>query len=136
MPGSKIKAAELTVEQERFIRLEADGMTTAEIAWQEYGMKPGSKEYHNLEAKFSRWRKHERYSEVWRDQVEKSCHRLMAKAVRRLDGQIDEKKDKWLANKAANDIMNFAKGRLYSEEDRTVHVTVEGLPDLGTPDDE
>lgn len=132
MAGSTKKKL-LTVEMERFIRLEAEGMTGPEIAEEIYGAERGTPLWHSLEQKFSRWRHHPRYAEIWKDQVDKKLTRLMAKSIKKLDTQIDNTND-WLANKASNDIVNLAKTRIYADEDRTIHVQIGTGIELGKPE--
>jgi len=132
---SKTKHTRLTLEQERFIRLDAQGLQNPEIAMEMYGITKDDPKYHSLECKFTRWRKHPKYGEIWKDEVDTNLTRLMAKSVRRLDRQVNNEND-WIANKASNDLINLAKTRIFGDDEKTVHVAIEGLPDLGTPDDE
>ena len=132
------KAAEnLTVDQDRFIRMEANGYTTPEIILAIWGLKEADdpKEYHNYECKLSRLRKHPMYLETWKDEVGKVSMKLMNKGLKKIMAQIDAN-EPWLANKAANDGVNFAKSRIFADEDRAITVQIEGLPDIGSPDDE
>ena len=45
-------------------------------------------------------------------------------------------KDDWLQNKAANDLLNYGKQQIYGDEEKTVHVQIDGMPDIGSPDDQ
>lgn len=56
-------------------------------------------------------------------------------AINKLLEQIDDKSG-WLANKAANDVLNKYWPVMMGEEDRSIVVKVEGMPSLGTPDEE
>ena len=127
----------LTVEQDRAVRMEANGYTTAEIILELWGMKEADdpKEYHNLECKLSRLRKHPAYLETWKDEVGKVSMKMMNKGLKKIMAQMDAN-EPWLANKAANDGVNFARSRVFAEEDRAVTVRIEGMPDIGTPDGE
>ena len=61
---------------------------------------------------------------------------LVAKGLRRILAQIDDP-EKWLANKAANDAVNFGKARLYAESDNKVVIEFAdgaGMPNIGTPE--
>lgn len=58
----------------------------------------------------------------------------VGRALNKLSEQIDHSQP-WLANKAANDILQRApKSMLTDEEEDTIKVVVEGAPVLGTPD--
>lgn len=55
-------------------------------------------------------------------------------ALRKLRSQIDSDKE-WLANKAANDIIAQSKGLITGADDNTMVVKIEGMPELGTPEE-
>ena len=133
------KAAEnLTVEQDRFVRMEANGYTTAEIILEMYGMKreDDPKAYHNLECKLSNWRDHPKYEETWKDEVRKQDFKDYITARQVLRRSMKQEKDGWLAMQSAVNAMNNSSKRIYQGEDNAVTVKIEGLPDLGTPDGE
>lgn len=127
----------LTVEQDRAVRMEANGYTTPEIILTIWGLKEADdpKKYHSYECKLSRLRKHPAYLDTWKDEVGKVSIKLMNKGLKKIMAQMDAN-EPWLANKAANDGVNFARSRVFAEEDRAVTVRIEGMPDLGTPDQE
>ena len=128
---------ELTVEQDRFVRMEANGYTSPEIILALWGLKETDdpKLYHNYECKLSRWRKHPKYIETWKDEISSVSVKLMNKGLGKILRQMDAN-EPWLANKAANDGVNFAKSRIFADEERAITVQIEGLPDIGSPDDE
>lgn len=133
------KAAEnLTVDQERFVRMEANGYTTAEIILELYGLRKEDdpKEYHNYECKMSRWRDHKKYEEVWKDEVRKQDFGDYTAARRVLRKSMNQDKDGWLAMQSAVNVLNNSGKRIYAGEDSAVTVRIEGMPDLGTPDQE
>ena len=66
--------------------------------------------------------------------MQRQCLPMMSEALRRIRTQM-QKDDQWLGNKAANDLLAFGKSRIFGEEDRAVTVKVEGMPELGSPDD-
>ena len=133
------KAAEnLTVEQDRFVRMEANGFTTAEIILEMYGMKreDDPKAYHNIECRFSNWRDHPKYEETWKDEVRKQDFKDYVTARRVLRRSMNQEKDGWLAMQSAVNAMNNSGKRIYQGEDSAITVKIEGMPDLGTPDGE
>jgi hypothetical protein len=132
------KNPDLTVEQDRFVRMEANGMTSPEIILELWGMKKEDdpKEYHNLECKLSRWRDHPRYEEVWKEEVRKQDFQDYIIARKVLRKSMKQEKDGWLAMQSAVNAMNNSSKRIYQGEDSAVTVKIEGLPDLGTPDGE
>ena len=59
----------------------------------------------------------------------------VGRALTKLSEQIDHDQP-WLANKAANDILQrIPKSMLNDEDENTVVVKVEGMPELGTPEE-
>ena len=125
----------LTKEQDRFVRMEANGYTTPEIIKDLWGKDSSDPEYHAIECKLSRWRKHPAYMETWKDEIGRISVKLMNKGLGKILHQMDSEKE-WLANKAANDGVTFARSRIFAEEDRAITVQVSGMPEIGSPDDD
>ena len=128
----------LTSDQERFVRMSAQGCTRPEILKAVFGLDietAPEKEIHNADAKMSRWRKHPDFESVWKDEVKTILYGCTSEAIQTIRKQMREKDD-WLQNKAANDLLNYGKGQIFGDEEHTVHVQIEGLPDIGSPDDE
>ena len=132
------KNPDLTVEQDRFVRMEANGMTSPEIILELWGLKreDDPREYHNYECKLSRWRDHPRYEEVWKEEVRKQDFGDYTAARRVLRRSMNQEKDGWLAMQSAVNVLNNSSKRIYQAEDSAVTVKIEGLPDIGSPDDE
>ena len=128
------------VDQEEFrefVKLEAHGYRTPEIIEKLWGVTEESNpsRFGTLKGKCSRWRGFEGYNKIWMEEMGRYGRGLLSAGLRRVREQIDTD-EPWLANKAANDAINFAKGRIFGENDRTVTVKFEGMPELGTPDKE
>lgn len=128
---------ELTIEQERFIRMEANGFSTPEIIWDIWQMREADdpKKYHNYECKLSRWRKHPKYEECWKDEVRKYDFSDYTKARKTLRKSMDND-DKWLAMQSAVNVMNTTGKRIFGAEENTVTVQIQGMPEIGSPDGE
>ena len=129
------KNPNLTVEQDRFVRMEANGFTSREIIFELWGMKEEDdpKAYHNAECRISDWRKHPKYEEVWRDEVRKQDfgdYSLARKTLRR-SMKAD---DQWLAMQSAVNVLNNSGKRIFGVEENAVTVRIEGLPDIGSPE--
>ena len=131
------KAAEnLTAEQDRFVRMEANGYTSEEIIKELFNVKKGDETYHALECKLSRWRDHPKYEETWKDEVRKQDYRDYITARTVLRRSMKQEKDGWLAMQSAVNALNNSGKRIYQGEDNAVTVRIEGMPDIGTPDQE
>ena len=127
----------LTLEQEKMVRMEANGFTAPEIIKELWNIERHEDpiKYHRYECLLSRTRKHPKYAETWKDEVQRQCMPMMSEAMRKLKKQM-RNDDQWLGNKAANDLMTFAKNRVFADEERAVTVHIEGMPEIGSPDGE
>ena len=127
----------LTAQQELFIRLSAQGKTRPEILSEVFEIDPSTMtkdELSKYDMKMSRWRKRPEFETVWKDEVRSILYGCTAKAIQVINGQMDEEIP-WLRNKAANDLLNYGKNQIYGDEERAVHVKIEGMPEIGSPDD-
>ena len=79
-------------------------------------------------------RKDEKFQEYYRTLVQEWSMHHVGRAFNKLSEQIDSDQP-WLANKAANDVLTHSKQMITGMDDGTVVVKVEGMPELGTPDD-
>ena len=132
------KKQPLTVDQERFVRMQANGYKFPEIILELWGKTKENtdpKEYHNLECKLSEWRKHPQYEEVWRDEVSKFDFSDYSLSRRTLRKSMNQDKDGWLALQAAVNVMSNVGKRIHGDDQNTVNVNITGLPDIGSPDD-
>jgi len=129
----------LNAKQELFIRMSAQGCTRPEILEKVFGLDVRTspeKEVHNADATMTRWRKVPEYESIWKDEVRKVLYECTGEAVKVIRGQMRSADQPWLQNKAANDLLNYGKSQIYGDEERTVHVQIEGMPEIGSPDDE
>jgi hypothetical protein len=124
---------ELTAEQERFVRMEAHGIPTPEMIKALFDIDPDDSRYHGAECKLSRWRKHPKYEEVWKDEVRKVCFSDLVLAQNTLRKSM-KSQDGWLAMQSAVNVMGNATKRVFGNEDNTVTVQITGMPDIGSPD--
>lgn len=75
---------------------------------------------------------HTLYTEVLHSEI----MRMYPGALDRLAQQIDDEKNPWLANKAANDIATRYDRLMQKDEGNTVTIKFEGMPEIGVPDEE
>lgn len=122
---------------ENFIRAEARGESHADILEKVFDLPPGSdiKLIRKAEQKMFHWRHRPDAKAIWEDELSSCVRRRVPGAIKRINAQIDNEND-WVANKAANDYIALAKslGVIKSEE-TALKVQIEGMPDLGSPDD-
>ena len=94
---------------------------------------PDKKKRGYYKQKLTRIRKNPKFQEYYKSLVtEWSVHNL-GKALTKLSEQIDSDQA-WLANKAANDVLQRAQKMVMGEDENTVHVKIEGMPEIGVPD--
>ena len=128
----------LTGQQELFIRMSAQGKSRPEILKAVFDIDvktADKKEVACADMKMVRWRRHPDFEKVWKDEVRSILYGCTAEAVQVIKSQLKSDQG-WLQNKAANDLLNYGKGQIYGDEERTVHVQIDGLPDIGSPDDD
>ena len=128
----------LNAQQELFIRMTARAESRRDILQQVFGLDidtAPANEIHNADCKMSRWRSLPEFEGIWKDEVRKVLYACSAEAIQVIKSQLRDNDVPWLRNKAANDLLNYGKGQIYGDEERTVHVQIEGLPDIGSPDD-
>jgi hypothetical protein len=129
----------MTAQQEKFIRMSAQGCSRPEILKAVFDLDIGTSpenEIHNADCKMTRWRKLPEFESTWKDEVKQILYGCTAEAVQVIKSQLRSGDLPWLQNKAANDLLNYGKTQIYGDEDKAVHVKIEGLPDIGTPDAE
>lgn len=128
----------MTAKIETMIRMEARGESHEAVLKECFGLEPGCdpRLKHNAEARMCDWRKRPDFKPIWDDELAAKVRRRVPGAINRLDQQIDNSND-WVANKAANDYIGLAKALgVIRTEESAVKVQIEGMPDLGTPDDD
>ena len=126
-------------KMELFVRMSAQGKSRREIMREVFELDLDTapeNEIHCADNKMSRWRKHPDFESTWKDEVKQILYGCTAEAVQVIKSQLRSGDLPWLQNKAANDVLNYGKSQLYGDEERTIHVQVAGMPDLGSPDDD
>ena len=119
---------------ENFIRMEARGESYETILMEIFGIKPDDPGAHAAQCKMSRWRHRDDAQAIWDDEMKARVRRCVPRAVGRLEKQIDNEND-WVANKAANDVVNLAKTTgIFQSEEKAINVKIEGMPEIGSPD--
>ena len=127
----------LNSDQEKFIRMSAQGKSRAEILKEVFHLDMATasdNEIHSADTKMSRWRRHPDYERTWKDEVKDILFGCTAEAVQVIKGQLVRADLPWLQNKAANDLLNYGKQQIFGDDDKAVTVKIEGMPELGTPD--
>ena len=128
----------MTARIENFLRMEARGephdVVLREIFGEEVLKDPKKKG--NAESTMCRWRHRPDAQAIWDDEMKARVRRRVPAAIERLERQLDNSND-WIVNKAANDYINLAKTTgIFQTEEKAINVRIEGMPDIGSPDDQ
>ncbi len=113
------------------------GKSNDEIAIEVLGANPADrKDMKNKRARVMNLLHSQKFEEYYKTMIKEWTVHNVGRALIKLTEQIDNEQP-WLANKAANDILQRApKSMLTSDDETTLKIVVEGAPALGTPDDE
>jgi hypothetical protein len=110
------------------------GKTDEEIVKAVWPQKTEKNQIEAAKQRLRNLRKDEKFQEYYRTIIAEWSIHHVGKALNKLADQIDSDLP-WLANKAANDVITQSKGLITGADDNTVLVKVEGMPELGTPEE-
>ena len=138
MPGNnKQYADKVTVQMDKFIRMEANGATRQEKLKEVFGIESmDDPKVHAADLKMCRWRKHPMFDTIWKDEVRKQDYGDYITARQVLRKSMKNEKDGWLAMNASVNVLNQANKRIFGADENTVTVQIQGMPDIGSPDDD
>jgi hypothetical protein len=131
----------LNVKEALICTLDAYGTKEEEILRVHYGITSASTptEKRLASTKFHKLRGKPGYADCYRSIVNREMLGLYSRSLQVLDKQLDldpkSAKDGWLANKAANDVINNYHDTVMGVNSNEVVVRVEGMPMLGKPED-
>ena len=139
MGANKIPKDKAPVKIDQFARMEANMVSREEKIKTLFGVDiktATDREINNCDATMSRWRRHPLFDEIWKDEVRTQEYADYTEARRVLRQGMRQNKDGWLAMNSAVNALSNANKRLFHDEDSAVTVKIEGLPDIGSPDDD
>jgi len=110
------------------------GMTDEEIVKEQFPEAVTDNQIAARKKRIRNLRRDEKFQEYYRSLVQEWSMHHVGRAYERLAAQIDSNQP-WLANKAANDVIQHSKQMLTGMDDGTMVIKVEGMPELGTPDE-
>lgn len=128
----------MTAQIEKFIRMEARGEDHETVLREVFGPDyvTDSVKKHAAESKMTRWRHRPDFQAIWDDEIRAVVKLCIPGAVKRIRRQVDDENG-WIANKASNDVINLAKTTgIFQTDEKAINVKIEGLPELGSPDDD
>lgn len=110
------------------------GFTDDEIAREQFQVGDDERKMKNAKARLRNLRKNEQFQEYYRSLITEWSVHHVGKALDTIAKQMDNS-NPWLANKAANDVITQSKPLITGMDDGTVVIKVEGMPELGTPEE-
>ena len=137
--GNKIPDDKLTRQIRKLAVMEANMASRAEKLKEIFGIDINTatpREINNADASMCRWRKHPMFDTAWKEEAKRWCYEDFALALSVFRKGMKQDKDGWLAMNSAVNALSNANKRLFHDEDSAVTVKIEGLPDIGSPDDE
>ena len=138
MGYNRIPKDKLPVKIDQLARMEANMVSREQRMKEIFGIDLATapeKDIHNADATMSRWRRHPLFDQAWKDEVRSQEYADYSEA-RRVLRQGMRQSDGWLAMNSAVNVLSNANKRLFHDEDTAVTVKIEGLPEIGSPDDE
>lgn len=118
--------------------MEARGESRPDILREVFGLDVATDEKRlitNADMQMSRWRRKPWYDDIWKDEIRRISIAMSSEALKKIKSQIRDDNG-WLANKAANDSLTFAKPLIWGEDEKAVNIRIEGMPDIGSPEDD
>ena len=137
--NNKIPDDKLTRNIAKLAVMEANSASRADKLKEIFGIDINTatdKEVHNADATMSRWRKHPMFDQAWKEEAKRWCYEDFTLAMSVFRKGMKQDKDGWLAMNSAVNALSNANKRLFHDEDTAVTVKIEGLPEIGSPDDE
>lgn len=125
----------LTRQEMKICKLAFEGVPDGEIADEIFGKSMDRKECYNKREKVKRILLRPHVQEKFREMMREQALLDVGHGLKKLREQT-ENESGWLANKATNDLLNRMWPMVMGEEDKAVVVKIEGMPQLGTPDQE
>ena len=130
--------AGFTPEMKAWMRLVVRKASRKEIMEEIFHVKPEDMTEDNLhkyDCKLSRWRQHPDYHKEWMIAFKEQWGDILADAVAVVQEGLQDESLPWRRTQHANLALAYGTKILVGEEERTLHVQVEGLPEIGSPDE-
>ena len=93
-----------------------------------------AQEANKYDQKLCRWRKHPDYHNVWLKAFKEQWGDILADAVAVVQEGLEDKDLPWRRTQHANLALAYGTKLIIGEEERAVHVKIEGMPEIGSPD--
>ena len=138
MGRKPMPADRVSVRMDKFIRMEANSATRQEKLKEIFGIDVETddpKKAHAADQMMCRWRKHPLYDSIWKDEVRRQDYGDYSAARKTLRRSMKQD-DNWLAMQAAVNVLNNTGKKIFGSDENNITVHIEGMPDIGSPDQE
>lgn len=124
-----------TRQQVTAAQMIADGHTLDDIIMVLWGVSKQSDRatYERGYRKLKKWQADEAFQKLHSAILKESVMPLVGRAVNRIGKQIDDP-NPWVAQGAAREVLSRFGGGIMGEDDKSITIRVEGMPQIGTPD--
>lgn len=130
--------AGFTDQQKEWMKLVVRNASRKEIMEQVFHVAPedmNEENLHKYDCKLSRWRQHPDYQKEWLIAFKAQWNGILADAVSVVQEGLHDDSLPWRRTQHANLALAYGTKLIVGEEERTVHVQIDGMPDIGSPDD-
>ena len=114
--------------------MEAQGKSDDEILLVCFGEAKNAVEKNRQKRQLKKWRELDEYQDAYRRTVRAIAGSVYGKALAKISEQIDSD-NPWVAQNAAREILSRYGEILMGKEDKSITVKIDGMPTLGTPED-
>jgi len=90
---------------------------------------------HKYDCKMTRWRQHPDYQKEWINAFKSLWGPIMAKAMNVVEEGLEDNSLPWRKTQHANMALAYGTKLIVGEEERSINVKIEGMPEIGSPDD-
>lgn len=114
--------------------MEAQGKSDDEILLVCFGEAENAVAKNRQKRQLKKWRELDEYQDAYRRTVRAIAGAVYGKALAKISEQIDSD-NPWVAQNAAREILSRYGDILMGKEDKSITVKIDGMPTLGTPED-
>ena len=130
--------AGFTPEMKEWMKLVVKKASRQQIMEQIFHVPPDQmteENIHKYDCKLSRWRQHPDYQKEWLAAFKDQWGDIMIDALAVVQEGLHDESLPWRKTQHANLALAYGTKMIVGEEERTVHVQIEGnMPEIGSPD--
>lgn len=80
------------------------------------------------------WRRQPEFQAMYRETLLEMTEPICGRAIKRISEQVDDE-NPWIAQNASREVLTRFLPMVMGEDDKTVTIKVEGMPDMGSPEE-